>query len=143
MRAQFDSSRDMWLFRTGAQMFSLLGGLALILAVVGIYGLKAYTVSLRTREIGIRIALGASIRHTLWHVLKEGLSLIATGACIGLALSLAIGRLLSSLLFEVSALDPLALPAAPLLLASAALLATWFPARRAARIDPLVALRSE
>lgn len=142
MRCQFDSSPELWLFRTGARIL-LLGWLAWILAVAGIYGFKAYTVMLRTREIGIRMALGASIRHTLWNVPEEGLWLIATGACIGLALSLTIGRLLSSLLFKVSALDPLALPVAPVLLASAALLATWFPVRRAARISPLEALRSE
>ncbi len=143
MRAQFDSSMDMWLFRTGARAFLLVGGLALFLAVVGVYGLKAYAVSLRAREIGIRTALGASIHDNLWLVLKEGLWLIAAGACIGLALSLLIGRVLGRLLYEVSPLDPVVLLAAPLLLAAVSLCATWIPARRAARVDPLAALRSD
>ena len=115
----------------------------MFLAVVGIYGLKAYAVSLRTREIGIRMALGATIHDTLWLVLKEGLWLILTGTAIGPALSLAIGRALSGLLYEVSPLDPVVLIAMPLLLARASLLAAFIPARRAARIDPLTALRSE
>ncbi len=143
MRAQFNGNIDMWLFRTGARAFLLLGGPALSLAVVGVYGLKAYAVSLRTRGIGIRTALGASIRDNLWLDVKEGLRLIAAGTCIGLVLSLLIGRVLGGLLYEVSPIDPVVLPAAPLLLAAVAVWATWIPARRAARVDPLAALRSE
>jgi putative ABC transport system permease protein len=134
---------DLWMFRTGARMFSILGGLALFLAVVGVYGLKAYTVARRTREIGIRMALGATVRDTLWMVLKEGLWLTLLGAGIGWALSLLIGRLLSNLLYEVSPMDPAVFLAAPLLLATASLLASYFPAQRAAKVDPMVALRYE
>jgi ABC-type antimicrobial peptide transport system permease subunit len=143
MRAQLETSMDLWLFRTGARMFSILGGLALLLAVVGVYGLKAYTVARRTREIGIRMALGASVRDTLWMVLKEGLWLTLWGAGIGLALAAAAGRLLSSMLYEVSPTDALVFGSAPLLLTAVSLLAAYIPARRAARIDPMVALRYE
>jgi ABC-type antimicrobial peptide transport system permease subunit len=143
MRAQLEGSMDLWMFRTGARMFSILGGLALFLAVVGVYGLKAYKVARRTREIGIRMALGATVRDTLWMVLKEGLWLTLLGAGIGWALSLLIGRLLSNLLYEVSPMDPAVFLAAPLLLATASPLASYFPAQRAAKVDPMVALRYE
>jgi predicted permease len=143
LRAQLAGSMDLWLFRTGARMFSILGLLALFLAVVGVYGLKAYTVARRTREIGIRMALGATVRDTLRMVLKEGFWLTLLGTGIGLALALLIGRFLSSLLYEVSPLDPVVLLAAPLLLAAVSLLASYIPARRAARVHPMVALRHE
>ena len=143
MRAQLDQSMDMWLIRTGARMFSLLGGLALFLAVVGVYGLKAYTVARRTREIGIRMALGATVRDTLWMIMKEGLGLTLWGAGIGMALALLVGRLLSSMLYEVSPMDPVVLIAAPVLLAAVSLMASFIPARRAAKVDPMVALRYE
>lgn len=143
MRAQLDNSMDLWLFRTGAQMFSVLGGLALLLAVVGVYGLKAYTVARRTHEIGIRMALGATVGDTLWMVLKEGLWLTMLGAGIGLALALAVGRLLSSLLYEVSPVDAVVFLSTPLLLTAVSLVASYFPARRAAKVDPMVALRYE
>ncbi|MBZ5536290.1 MAG: ABC transporter permease [Acidobacteriia bacterium] len=143
MRTQLDQSMDMWLFSTGARMFSLLGGLALFLAVVGVYGLKAYTVARRTREIGIRMALGATMQDTQWMVVKEGLWLTLIGAGLGLALALLTGRLLASLLYEVSPMDPVVLVAAPLLLTAVSLLASYIPARRAAQVDPMVALRYE
>ena len=124
-------------------MFSLLGGLALFLAVVGVYGLKAYTVARRTREIGIRMALGATMHDTLWMVLREGLWLTLIGTGLGLTLALLTGRLLASMLYEVSPMDPVVLVAAPLVLTAVSLLASYIPARRAARVDPMVALRYE
>ncbi len=143
MRAQLDDSMDLWLFRTGGQMFSVLGGLALFLAVVGVYGLKAYTVAQQTRAIGIRMAIGATVGDILRMFLGQGFRLTLLGAGIGLGLALLIGRLLSNLLYEVSPMDPVVFVGAPLLLAAASLLASYLPARRAAKVDPLIALRYE
>src|SRR5258708_2287540 len=133
----------MWGVRTGARMFVVFGGVALLVAMIGLYGVRAYTVALRTHEIGIRMALGASARDATGLILREGLVLTAVGAGIGLALSLGIGRVLSSLLYQTSAADPLILTAAPFLLGSVSLLACYLPARRASRVAPMTALRHE
>jgi predicted permease len=138
-----EGTRDLWLVKTGAHMFLAFGGLALVLALVGVYGVKSFTVAQRTREIGIRMALGASAPSVLWLVLREGLILTAVGLGFGVLLAAAAGRLLSGLLYGVSPLDPLAFTLAPLFLAAAALLACYLPARRAARVDPMTALRCE
>ena len=143
LRKHLERSIDLWIVRTGARMFALFGVVALLVAAIGLYGVRAYTVARRTREIGIRIAVGASTRDALLMILREGLvvTLIATG--IGLALSLALARLLAGLLYQASAIDPLVLLGAPSLLAIVSLLACYFPARRAARVEPMVALRYE
>lgn len=138
-----DANISLWLVRAGAAMFSVFGGLALILAVVGVYGVKAYAVSRRTREIGIRMALGADPAGVLWMILREGALMLAAGVGLGLALAVVTGRVVSSLLYQVGALDPIAFTVAPLVLAAAALFACWLPARRATRISPLTALRTE
>jgi predicted permease len=138
-----DSSIDIWIVRTGARMFAILGGVALLLAMIGLYGVRAYSVARRTREIGIRMALGASAPDTLRLVLREGLMLTGVGLAVGLLLALAVGRLLGSLLFEVSGGDLLVFGTAGLLLTAVSLLACYFPARAAARVDPMVALRYE
>jgi predicted permease len=143
LRGHIEENIELWLVRTGARMFTSFGALALFLAVVGVYGVKAYTVSRRTREIGIRIALGATMRDALWLVMRDGLRLTGAGVALGLVLSLGTGRLLSSVLYEVSATDPLIFVVAPLVLALAAAAACYLPARRAARVDPIVALRHE
>ena len=117
--------------------------MALLLAMIGLYGVRAYTVARRTREIGIRMALGADARDTLRLILREGLTLTTIGVGAGLALSLALGKLLSSLLFEVSGVDPLVFSVAPVVLAAVSLLACYIPARRAAHVDPMVALRHD
>jgi putative ABC transport system permease protein len=117
---------------------------ALLLGMAGVvYGLKAFAVARRTREFGIRFALGARARHVLGPVLRQGAVQIAVGLGLGVLLALACGRLLASMLLRVSPYDPLILVAAALPLAVAALLATWLPARRATRIDPMEALRAE
>jgi predicted permease len=138
-----DESLSLWLVRSGARVFSVFGALALFLAVVGVYGLKAYTVARRTREIGIRIALGATSRSALLLVLREGLAMTFAGVGIGLLLAIMLGKLLSGMLYEVSGTDPLILFAAPAALSAASLAACYLPARRAARVDPLAALRQE
>lgn len=138
-----DASLPLWLVRTGANMFTIFGLLALGLAVVGVYGVKAYVVSRRTREIGIRMALGAAPADVLWMILREGLVLTLAGLGVGLALATITARLLSSLLYEVSAFDPVIFTIAPLVLAAASLLACYLPARRATKVLPLSALRTE
>jgi hypothetical protein len=142
--AQFlDSNLDLWLVRAGAAMFSVFGGLALGLAVVGLYGVKAYSVARRTREIGIRMALGAQPGMVLRLIMREGSVMLLSGLALGLLLAAATGKILSGILFEVGAFDPLAFASAFVVLAAATLLASWLPARRATHINPMVALRTE
>lgn len=143
LRGHLDSSFDLWSVRIGARMFSLFGGVAMLLAMIGLYGVRAYTVARRTREIGIRMALGARAGDTLRMVLCEGLLVTSIGLGVGLLLSSGLGKLLSNFLFQVSAVDPVVFSVAPVLLAAISLLACYLPARRAARVDPMVALRYE
>ena len=124
-------------------MFSIFGGLALGLAVIGLYGVIAYSVARRTREIGIRMALGAKPAAILRLIMGEGSIMLFSGIALGLLLAAATGKILSGILYEVGALDPIAFTAAPMLLAAAALVATWLPARRAAALNPVEALRYE
>lgn len=138
-----ESNMELWVIRTGATLFSVFGGLALVLAIVGVYGVKAYSVARRTREIGIRMALGARPQGVQWMIVREGIVMLAGGVAIGLLLAVATGRLLSGMLYQVGALDPIAFSTAPLLLGAATLIATWLPARRATRISPRAALRTE
>jgi putative ABC transport system permease protein len=129
--------------RMGMIMLAAFAGLALLLASLGIYGVLAYFVTQHTNEIGVRIALGANRRNILALVLKKGMSLTLLGVAIGLAVSFALTRLMSSLLFGVNASDPLTFVVVPLLLSLVALLACWIPARRATKVDPMIALRYE
>jgi predicted permease len=138
-----DSNLDLWLVRAGAAMFSVFGGLALGLAVVGLYGVKAYSVARRTREIGIRMALGAQRGMVLRLIMREGSVMLLCGLALGLLLAAATGKILSGILFEVGAFDPPAFASAFTVLAAATLIATWLPARRATRINPMIALRTE
>ena len=138
-----DSNLQLWTVRAGATLFTVFGALALLLAIVGVYGVKAYSVARRTREIGIRMALGARPKTVQWMILREGSFMLAGGIVIGLLLAIATGKILSGILYQVGALDPIAFSIAPLLLAAATLLATWLPARRATRISPMMALRTE
>jgi putative ABC transport system permease protein len=126
-----------------ARLIAVFAGMALLLAVVGIYGVLAYAVTERTREIGIRMALGAETGHVLSMVLRRTLVLALAGVGIGTLASLAATRVLQRFLFEVKPGDPLTLLAVIAVLVAAALAAAWLPARRAARVDPVVALRYE
>lgn len=129
--------------RIFASLTSGFGILALILACIGIYGIMAYTVSQRTNEIGIRMALGAQAGRVLRMVLSEAWWLAFVGVITGLAAALAIGRLIASMLYGLKPYDPSTLVMAALLLIFVALAASWIPARRAASIDPMHALRHE
>jgi predicted permease len=120
-----------------------LGVVALLLVLLGIYGVTAYAVTQRTREIGVRVALGAQRSHVLTLVLRQGLVLAGIGVVAGALVALAAARLIQGLLYGVGSADVVALGGAATLLALAALVASWIPARRAARLDPVIALRSE
>jgi putative ABC transport system permease protein len=138
-----EKSVGLWIVRLGALLFGVFGGIALVLAVVGVYGVKAYAVACRTREIGIRMALGAHRRDIFALIMRQGALQTALAVTIGLLLSLAAGRVLAQILYQVSPSDPFALVASGTMLAAAALLACFFPARRATYVEPLQALRTE
>jgi len=127
--------------RFGAALMGTLGGLGLTLSALGLYGVMAYSVSQRRREIGLRMALGARPRDVLRLVLGEGSRLLGLGLAFGLLGALALGRALASTLHEVGTADPSTFVVVALALGSAALVACWLPARRAARVDPMTALR--
>lgn len=129
--------------RMAALLLSLVGVLALVLACMGLYGMVSYGVSQRTREMGIRLALGADRRGVVNMVLRSALTVVGIGAAVGIAVSLGLGQLVESFLFGVGGFDLLAVLIAPMLLALVAGLASYLPARRASRVDPVRALRSE
>jgi putative ABC transport system permease protein len=138
-----EKSVGLWVVRIGAVLFGVFGAIALLLAVVGVYGVKAYAVACRTREIGIRMALGAHRREVFALIMRQGAIQTALAVAVGLLLSLAAGRVLAQILYEVSPSDPFALVVSSVILAAAALLACFFPARRATRVNPIEALRAE
>ena len=138
-----EQSVGLWIVRLGAVLFGVFGVIALLLAVVGVYGVKSYAVARRTREIGIRMALGAHPRDVFSLIMKQGALQTAFALGIGLLLSLAAGRLLMQILYQVSPTDPAALLASSAMLSAAALLACYLPARRATKVSPMTALRTE
>ncbi|MEO7964536.1 MAG: FtsX-like permease family protein, partial [Gemmatimonadaceae bacterium] len=125
---------------TALGVFGLLG---LVLAAVGMYGVMAYSVSQRTREIGIRMAIGSTQGEVVRLVIRQGMKLVAIGSAVGLVGALGAARLARGLLYGGSASDPVTIGVVTLVLVSVALLAVWIPARRASRVDPILALRSE
>jgi putative ABC transport system permease protein len=143
MRGHLESSFDIWVMRTGAHILEIFGSVALLLAVIGLYALNAYTVARRTREIGIRMALGADSASTLRMILGEAVKVTLVGIGAGLVLAMALGKVLAGFLYDVRGIDPLVMGGAPLVLGLVALFACFVPARRAARVDPMIALRYE
>ncbi|HUR21898.1 MAG TPA: ABC transporter permease [Vicinamibacterales bacterium] len=133
----------LWLVRTGATLFAVFGGVALFMAALGIYGVKAYLVSRRTREIGIRMALGATARDVISLVMRDGIGLAMSGLILGLVLSALAVRAISGFLFGGGSFDAPIVTAAFVTLAFSALVASWIPARRATRIAPTTALRAD
>jgi ABC-type antimicrobial peptide transport system permease subunit len=127
---------NMWLM-------TVFGVCALALAAIGIYGLMAYAVEQRTQEIGIRLALGATASQVKGMVVRQGMTLAIVGVVIGVASGFGLARLIETMLFGVTTRDVLVFAGVPLLLTAVALLAVWLPARRASRVDPMVALRYE
>jgi putative ABC transport system permease protein len=141
MHEHLESSTDIWIVRTGAHLLEIFGGVALFLAVIGLYALNSYTVARRTREIGIRMALGADASSTLRLILGEALKVTLVGIGVGLLLAIGLGQVLAGFLFDMQGLDPLVLATAPAVLGLVALFACYVPARRAALVDPMIALR--
>ena len=141
MREQLDQA--LFAPRMGAALLGLFGVLALALAGIGIYGVMAYAVTQRSQEIGIRMALGAARPEIVRMVVRQGMSLAVMGLVVGGVASVALSRLVAGLLFGVSATDPTVFAIVSLILAAVAFIACYVPARRATRIDPLTALRSE
>jgi predicted permease len=132
-----------WPWRLGTTVLAMFSGLALMLAALGLYGVLAFTVAQRTQELGVRIALGALPRDVFALVVRQGLGVAGLGVGLGVVLALVAGKVLASLLYGVSPRDPLVIAASATVLLAAAALASWIPARRATRVDPVVALRSE
>jgi predicted permease len=143
MTVTLEGVNGLLLFRVGAALAATLGLIGLILAIVGVYGVISYSASQRTNEIGIRMALGAHPAQILKMVLGQGLAIVGVGLVVGIALAAAVSKLVSNLLFGVGGVDPLTYAAASILLAGAAIFACYVPARRAMRVDPMVALRHE
>jgi putative ABC transport system permease protein len=129
--------------RFGFMLMMIFASVGLILVTIGVYSVLAYTTAQRTQEIGIRMALGAEGSDVLKMVIRMGLRLVAIGVVLGLLVSLALGKIIATQLWGVSAYDPWTLALVPILLLITGLVACWLPARRASRVDPLIALRHE
>jgi ABC-type antimicrobial peptide transport system permease subunit len=129
--------------RLFARLATLLGGVALLLAMIGLYGLLAYSVTRRTPELGLRMALGADAGTVRWMVMRQSLVLVGAGLAIGVPAAIGGNRFVSSLLFEISPSSPVTLLAATGIMLAVSLLAAFIPAQRASRVDPAIALRAE
>jgi ABC-type antimicrobial peptide transport system permease subunit len=143
LRSHFRTSPEVWMMRSGAVLFGTLAGSALVLCLIGLYGVMNYYVARRTRDLGIRMALGADLKRVLSLILLEGVKLAAGGMLAGLFLAYVVAKATASLLFGIQALDGPVFLTAPLLSFLTALLACYLPAHRAANLDPIVALRHE
>lgn len=143
LRAHRDTGFEVWFVRLTARLFAIFGIVALVVATVGTYGVRAVTVGRRTREFGIRIALGATTADVTRMVMSEGARVVAVGLAIGLLLSTAVARLLSGWVYGLRTFEPLVFGVTSLLLVLAMLAACYVPARRATTIQPATALRNE
>jgi putative ABC transport system permease protein len=135
--------RDLWFVRVFGTMFMIFGAIALFLAAVGLYAVMAFSVGRRTREVGIRMALGAKAANVLGMVVRQGLWQLGAGMAAGLTIALGVAQLMKVVLFDVQPRDPEIFGLVVAVLSVAGLLACLIPAQRATRVDPLVALRSE
>jgi ABC-type antimicrobial peptide transport system permease subunit len=143
MTESLEGGNGFFFLRLAATFAGTLGGLSLLLAVVGMYGVISFSVNERVRDIGVRMALGAQHQNILVMVLRQGMKLVAAGLALGVALSVGLSRFVAGLLVNTGTLDPLAYASASLLLVAVAALACYIPARRATSIDPMQALRTE
>ncbi len=143
MEESLNGGNGFFLFRMGALFAGSLGALCLVLAVIGVYGVISYAANLRTHEIGVRMALGAQRRDVLKMVLGQGLMLVVIGLVVGLALSMALTRFMRNLLFQIGVADPITFISVSAVLVGVAMIACYIPARRATKVDPLIALRYE
>jgi putative ABC transport system permease protein len=143
MNQALNTLNGLLFYKIGAVLAAVLGILGLILAIVGVYGVVSYAASQKTHEIGVRMALGAQRLDVLRMVLGDGARMALVGAAIGLVAALALTRLMASMLFGVRPTDPVTFAAVAVLLSGIALFACYLPARRAAKVDPMVALRYE
>jgi hypothetical protein len=143
LQAFHDHGIELWALKTGARLFAALGVLAMLLAVVGVYGVKAYVVAQRTREIGIRMALGASARDVLGLVLRDGAFLTGAGVALGIPLALLVSMLFTTVFVEIGGIDVTVLTFATVALATSATIASAVPARRATKVQPLRALQGD
>jgi putative ABC transport system permease protein len=141
--SHMDNALEYWALQVTAVLFAAFGGLAMVVALVGIYGVLSYAVTRRTREIGIRIAVGATAGGVKRMIVGEGLTLTVIGVSIGLLLGVGVGQLLGSIFVDVSAFDFVVFTSVPIFFLTAALLASWLPARRATRVNPMTALRTD
>lgn len=141
--AHVDSSPEYWTLQVTAALFGAFGGLAMVVAMVGIYAVMSYAVARRTREIGIRMAVGAMPSTVKRMILREGLTLTLMGVGIGLVLGVGVGRMMASMFVDLSAFDPVTFTVVPAGFVAAALVAAWLPARRATQVNPVTALRSD
>jgi hypothetical protein len=137
-----DHGLSAWGVRMGARMFAAFGIVAAFLALIGVYGVRAYLVARRTREVGIRMALGATQADVLRMVLREGMALVSVGLAVGVLLAIAVGAAVRGLVYQVSERDPVSFVGAAALLSVTSLLACYLPALRATRVEPTQALRS-
>jgi putative ABC transport system permease protein len=136
-------AQQRWFARVFGTMFSVFAGIAIVLAAVGLFAVTAYSVTQRTQEIGVRMALGAQARQVSWLILRRGLIQLAIGLVFGLAGAFRVGRLLKSLLFQTGSADPITLASITLLLIAVAISACLWPAWQATRLNPVTALRYE
>jgi ABC-type antimicrobial peptide transport system permease subunit len=132
-----------WPYRVFGTLFAIFAGIALIMSAVGLYAVMAYSVTQRTSEIGVRMALGAEGRQVSWLILRRGLIQMGIGLSLGLTAAFFLSKVLATLLIQIPARDPLTFASITIILTIVALCACIFPARRATRVDPLVALRAE
>ena len=143
MKESLQGALGFFVFRLAATFASVIGGVGLILAVIGVYGVVSFAAAQRSREIGIRMSLGANAGDILTLVWKQGLRLVVVGVVLGLAPAWGLARAMRHFLVGVSTIDPMIYIGAALLMAAVGLVACWIPARRATKVDPMVALKYE